>query len=562
MAWTREKWEVQKVWTEVTDLVLDLSDPKLILKYCDQKLDHFDEENTKTWCQRFLINATFQKPNGPAFICIDGEDYPWLSGRRPYTMACHNMAELAKDFGAIMLAVEHRYYGGADFDGVTSFDTENLKYLSSRQALADLAGFWTWISKELEPVSSVVVFGGSYPGSLSAWARKLYPETFQASVASSAPLLAQANFWGYNDVVASALTAPSVGGSPECLSTYSKGHAELGEMMATPEGRRAVEKKFNLCGYNPLDDNNNIAYWAGQDGIVATIPQYNSATCEYTSCNIKLFCGNLSIMSKSSVSALDALQLMAEYQIKENVARGREPSDCTDASYQKYVDGMKSTVKVPGTDPKAGDQYGRLWTYQTCAEFGWYQTCEIGTNCPYTQGYNTIGWALELCGLLFDMKPGEVLHNIDETNRHYGGARYPNATKTIFPNGEVDPWHWESTLIGEDPHVDAIFVKGASHCEWMHAVKPGMPGMLISAKEAIKNKIASWLPAPSELPKSEMKAKEMKEVKVKDAEEVNDVKDVDVKKVHKKVHKKPKPSKSFLATESEVISHMQLRTDL
>ena len=80
----------------------------------------------------------------------------------------------------------------------------------------------------------------------------------------------------------------------------------------------------------------------GQDGIVATIPQYNSATCEYTSCNIKLFCGNLSIMSKSSVSALDALQLMAEYQIKENVARGREPSDCTDASYQKYVDGMKS----------------------------------------------------------------------------------------------------------------------------------------------------------------------------------------------------------------------------
>lgn len=42
------------------------------------------------------------------------------------------------------------------------------------------------------------------------------------------------------------------------------------------------------------------------------------------------------------MSALDALQLMAEYQIKENVARGREPSDCTDASYQKYVDGMKS----------------------------------------------------------------------------------------------------------------------------------------------------------------------------------------------------------------------------
>ena len=92
-------------------------------------------------------------------------------------------------------------------------------------------------------MSEVVVFGGSYPGSLSAWARKLYPESFRASVASSAPLLAQANFVGYNDVVASALTAPSVGGSPECLATYSKGHAELKEMMTRAEGRRPREQK-------------------------------------------------------------------------------------------------------------------------------------------------------------------------------------------------------------------------------------------------------------------------------------------------------------------------------
>ena len=87
--------------------------------------------------------------------------------------------------------------------------------------------------------------------------------------------------------------------------------------------------------------------------------------------------------------------------------------------------------------------------------------------------------------------------------------------------------------------------------------------MLISSKEAIKNKIASWLPAPPELPKA------MKEVKVpelpKAMKEVKDAKvdvEVDVKKVPKKVHKKRKPSKAFLATESEVISHMQLRMEL
>jgi len=35
------------------------------------------------------------------------------------------------------------------------------------------------------------------------------------------------------------------------------------------------------------------------------------------------------------------------------------------------------------------------------------------------------------------MSPGDVLHNIDETNEFYGGAAYPGATYTVFPNGEV-----------------------------------------------------------------------------------------------------------------------------
>lgn len=35
------------------------------------------------------------------------------------------------------------------------------------------------------------------------------------------------------------------------------------------------------------------------------------------------------------------------------------------------MESMTLEKKVPGTDPKAGDQFGRLWTYQTCTEFGW-----------------------------------------------------------------------------------------------------------------------------------------------------------------------------------------------
>lgn len=75
--------------------------------------------------------------------------------------------------------------------------TKNLKYLSSQQALADLAYFIEAKKRELQiPYNKWIVFGGSYPGSLAAWFRLKYPHLAYAAVASSAPLLAQINFKG------------------------------------------------------------------------------------------------------------------------------------------------------------------------------------------------------------------------------------------------------------------------------------------------------------------------------------------------------------------------------
>lgn len=49
------------------------------------------------------------------------------------------MVELAPKLGAMLVAVEHRYYG----ESVPTEDlsTPNLEWLSSKQALADLAHF-------------------------------------------------------------------------------------------------------------------------------------------------------------------------------------------------------------------------------------------------------------------------------------------------------------------------------------------------------------------------------------------------------------------------------------
>lgn len=76
--------------------------------------------------------------------------------------------------------------------------TKNLQYLSSNQALADLAYFISSMNDKYKFNKEVkwVAFGGSYPGSLAAWLRLKYPHLVHAAVSSSGPLLAKVNFMG------------------------------------------------------------------------------------------------------------------------------------------------------------------------------------------------------------------------------------------------------------------------------------------------------------------------------------------------------------------------------
>lgn len=74
---------------------------------------------------------------------------------------------LGAEHNALLMVLEHRYYGESQlFD---NWDSENFKYLSSEQALSDLAMFIQ--SFNLDKQRKWVVVGGSYPGALSAWFR-------------------------------------------------------------------------------------------------------------------------------------------------------------------------------------------------------------------------------------------------------------------------------------------------------------------------------------------------------------------------------------------------------
>lgn len=154
-------------------------------------LDHFAPVSKRTtWKQRYQVNEEFWGGHGfPIFLYIGGEGPLGPKAITNRTFIYY----LAEQHRALLLALEHRFYG-------KSYPTEdmslpNLQYLSSEQALADLAHFHAFVTDKYGLTDEKwVAFGGSYPGNLAAWVRLKYPALFAGTVASSAPVHAKTDF--------------------------------------------------------------------------------------------------------------------------------------------------------------------------------------------------------------------------------------------------------------------------------------------------------------------------------------------------------------------------------
>ena len=96
---------------------------------------------------------------------------------------------------AVIIALEHRYFGESQpfNNDQGGWKVENLKYLTSKQALADAAYF---IDQELAinlkyNVSNILMIGGSYAGAYVAWFKHVYPDHVKAVWSSSGVVYAK-----------------------------------------------------------------------------------------------------------------------------------------------------------------------------------------------------------------------------------------------------------------------------------------------------------------------------------------------------------------------------------
>lgn len=102
---------------------------------------------------------------------------------------------------------------------------------------------------------------------------------------------------------------------------------------------------------------------------------------------------------------------------------------------------------------------GRQWTYQTCTEFGYFQTSD-SKNQPFGS-YFPLEFFIKQCQDIFGPKFNADLiqQGINFTNTNYGGYNL-KVTNVVFPNGSVDPWHALGIVKDLSPNATAIFIDG------------------------------------------------------------------------------------------------------
>ena len=92
---------------------------------------------------------------------------------------------------------EHRYYGQSlPQNNYSETDPTYFEYLSMAQSIADFAYILEFVKNENKSLnlqnSTVIAWGGSYGGILSALLRVHYPSLFHIAVSASAPWLREA----------------------------------------------------------------------------------------------------------------------------------------------------------------------------------------------------------------------------------------------------------------------------------------------------------------------------------------------------------------------------------
>lgn len=381
----------------------------------DQKLDHFDANNEKTFSQRYWVNTAFStSAASPVLLYICGE------------AVCKTNTSIlthAKELAAHVVYVEHRYYGRST--PTKNLTTENLKFLSTEQALEDLAAIQKHLQKEQGLNGKWIALGGSYAGSLAAYYRLKHPELVVGALSSSGPVMAKENFEEYDLHVSKVVGA-------ECGAKMKQVVKTVESLLDNPQKLLEVKRKFQG---EALVDNVDFMYLIADMGALAVQYGYRDRFCEL-------------------LNSADPIQGYADFTTEIFNSWGMTALDI-------------SAAGSLDTEMKTEETNMRQWFYQSCTEYGYWQNAYHDSNISVRSALINADYHRNICKRLFNLDVSGNEKYINAT--YYMPLLDSNLASNIFyTNGSTDPWLNLSIAPENKNDVNAstpsFTMEGAAHC--------------------------------------------------------------------------------------------------
>jgi lysosomal Pro-X carboxypeptidase len=427
-----------------------------LLKECEEKfftqtLDHFDV-GAPTYQQRYFVcDKNYREDNGVMFFYVGNEADVEL-----YLNNTGLMWENAKEFGAMMVFAEHRYFGKSLPFGEKEM-LQHMKYLSTEQAIADYAVLITHLKEvEYQRDIPVVGFGGSYGGMLGSWFRMKYPNIIDGVIAGSAPILSfladevPLDKGSYAHIVTFD-ASEEAGAAPNCIPNIRRTWPAMREFGKTPEGRDALKKSLSLCDsveLNSADDVESVLDWGKSAFDYMAMGNYPYPS-PYIMNGMSVLPAYPVRVACSHVAGDFPEGEQGDLQLLEAFAKSL-------GVYYNSTHDQQCFELAPSSDASAVDS--DFWDYIFCSEI--YQPQNV-------DGVNDMFWSIpwnftadnENCKKEWgiEIRPGWA-------TTQYGGRKALRAASNIvFSNGNFDPWSGTGVLEDFAESVVAVKVEGGAH---------------------------------------------------------------------------------------------------
>jgi hypothetical protein len=342
-------------------------------------VDHFHNDSIyephsdETFSLRYWFDASHYRKGGPVIVLQGGETSGL--GRLPFLQK-GIVAQLAQATHGLGVILEHRYYG--ESYPTSDFSTESLRFLTTDQALADMAYFAEHVVFEgLEHLdltaakNPYIAYGGSYAGAFVAFLRKLYPDVYWGAISSSGVPEAIYDYWQYYE--AHRLFAPQ-----DCVVATQKLTHMVDNILIGKAETEYVQRLKTAFGLGNLTRSDDFAYAlsygiAGLQGLNWDPAENDTA--------FGLYCNNMTSTTLLYPSTTDR-----ESEARELLVSGGYGDEADTLANQllNYIGYVNTTLVRNCNKPSQDEcfsnynstfyqqddirQSWRLWAYQYCFE--------------------------------------------------------------------------------------------------------------------------------------------------------------------------------------------------